>query len=319
MPLSIRRLLASVALLAGAASLSFAAPAPVSVDLTGLHAIQKFGLDEKIDDHVYGFVDGVADGKAFEENIPADGKPLEAGPKKPAITEKTAQTLWKGDLNDGEFAVVTVLFFQGEGKDAAAVKKFRDDLLAAEKKTPELAKKTLTVEEFKALCGDIVKKQFAVGTLVKNEQAVVSKVKETFARGKTADHYGGLFNVIVWNDGTTVRKRVVPVGLTFGEQYGNDVKIYTKLKFTRNNVFLKDEKGEWSTDQLAPLSDDEKTIHVKMLETELIPGKDGNPIRKTTDYLADIQVKNNGQPTKWKLESEITGVDDIHTYWEYAD
>lgn len=319
MNLRICGVLASVALLAGAVCPVFSATAPVSVELTGLRAIQKYSLDEKGEDSVYALVNGIAAGKEFQARLPEGDKKWEAAQKKPALTEKEAITLWKGDLNDGEFAVVTVTVFQGEGKDPAAVKTFQDAIIAAEKKAPEMDKKTLTAEEYKALTGDVVKKVFTTGSLAKNEQAVVSKVKNTFSRDKNTDHYSGLFNVVVWNDGTVVRKRVVPVGLTFGEHYGNDIKIYTKLKFTRNNVFLKDEKGEWSTDQLAPLSDDEKTIHVKLLETEMVKGKDGNPIRKTTDYLADVQVKNNGQPVKWKLESEVTGVDDVHTYWEYAD
>ena len=70
---------------------------------------------------------------------------------------------------------------------------------------------------------------------------------------------------------------------------------------------------------LSPISDDELTLHVKMLETELVKGPDGNPIRKTTDYLADVQVKTGDKVTKWKMGGEMTGVDDIHTYFEFAD
>jgi hypothetical protein len=315
----IRGVLASVAVLAGAASAAFAAPVPVSVDLTSLRAIQKYSLDEKTDDTVFGLVNGIAAGKEFADRIPEAGKTWTAAPKKLAVAEAAPLTLWKGELNDGEFAIVTVTVFQGEGKDAALLKQYQDAIIAAEKAVPETGKKTLTLDDFKALTGEMVKRQFTFGTLVKSEQGVISKIKTTFSRAKNTDHYSGLFNVVIWNDGTSVRKRLVPVGLTFGEHFGLDEKIYTKLKFTRDNVFVKDDKGEWSTDQLSPLSDDEKTVHVKMLETELVKTKEVNPVRKTTDYLADIQVGIKGQAVKWKLEGEETGVDDIHRYWEYAD
>lgn len=319
MNFGIRGMLASLAILAGAASSAFAAPVPVSVDLTSLHAIAKYNLDDKIDDQVYALVNGVAAGKLFQVRIPEGGKTWASGPKKLAVTEKAPVTLWKGELNDGEFAIVTVSVFQGDFKDPALVTQYWNSIIDAEKKAPEFGKAKITVDEFKALTGDIISRNFAFGSLVSKERAVISKIKETFNRAKDTDHFSGLFNIVVWNDGTSIRKRLDPVGLTFGEHFGIDEKIYTKLKFTRNNVFTKDDTGGWSTDQLAPLSDDEKTIHVKMLETEVVKGKDGNPVRKTTDYLADIQVAVKGQATKWKLEAEETGVDDIHRYWEYAD
>lgn len=307
------------AMVLAAASNVFAAPTPVAIELTSLRAIQKYTLDEKADDQVFALVSGVAAGKEFTLRIPDSGKTLTSNPKKPAVSEKEPVTLWKGELNDNEFAVATVTVFQGEDKDDAAVKAFEEKIVAAEKQTPQFARKTLTADDFQSLAGDVVKKKVIPSALVKSEQAVVAKVKETFSRDKKTAHYSGLFNVLVWNDGTTIHKRLAPIGLTFGEHYGNDVKIYTKLKFTRDNVFIQDEKGEWSNVQMAPLSDDEKTVHVKMLETEMVPGSDGNPLRKTTDYLADVQVLANDAAAKWKLEGEVIGVDDIHTYWEYAD
>lgn len=319
MSFRIRGVLASVALWLGAVSPAWAAPVPVSIDLTGIRAIQKYTMDEKGDDQVFALISGVAAGKDIQERLPGEGKTWTANPKKLAVSEKEPLTLWKGELNDGEFAVVTVAVFQGAGTDEALLKSFTEQLSAAEQKSPEFAKKTLTVDEFKALSGAVVKKIFQPGDIVKNEQAVIAKIKTLFSRDRKTDHYSGLFNVIVWNDGSTVRKRLAPVGLTFGEHYGIDVKQYTKLKFTRNNVFLQDEKGEWSNDQLSPLSDDEKTVHVKMLETELVKDADGNPAKKTTDYLADVQVKAGSEASTWKLEGEVTGVDDIHRYWEYAD
>ena len=320
MNFSIRGVLASVALLAGAASSAFAAPVPASVTLTSLRAILQNNLDEKGEDQAYILVNGVAAGKDFQQRIPEAGKTLPSAQKKPPVTEKAPVTLWTGELNDGEFAIVTVSIFQGDGKDEALTKKYWDSIAAAEKTAPEYSKKTLTSDDFKALTGGIVKRQFAFGTLVKAERPVISKIKDTFNRAKNTDHFGGLFNIVVWNDGTAIRKRLDPIGLTFGEHFGVDEKIYTKLKYTRNNVYIQDPKtGDWSNDQLAPLSDDEMTIHVKMLETELTKGKDGNPIRKTTDYLADVQLLAKGKPVKWRLEAEETGVDDIHRYWQYAD
>jgi len=59
---------------------------------------------------------------------------------------------------------------------------------------------------------------------------------------------------------------------------------------------------------------------VKMLETEYVKQAAGNPIRHVTDYLCEIQVKQDGKPLSWELpqESEVTGIDIIHTYWNWA-
>lgn len=318
----IRWAIGSLALLA-AASLAGAAPQPVSIDLTFLRAIQKYNVDPKTPDHVYLLVDGIADGQPISQRLPADGKTWTGGPKEPPVTDAKPVTLWKGELNDGQFALLSVTLFQGDGKDQGLLKQYEQKIVAAQKKTPGFDKKTLAANDVSnMLAGFIQKKgedsemvqQFVSGQLIKNEQAVITHIKDTFSRQKNTDHYGGLFNVLAWNDGKTIQKRLVPVGLTFGAHYGTDVKIYTKLKFTRkDNVFVK-EDGQWTIEQLPPLSDDEKSMRVKMLETEMLNGQ-----KKTTDYLADIQVKVNGQPEKWKLEAEVTGVDDIHTYWEFAD
>ena len=210
MKLRFQSLIGSAAIVAGLFGSAFASPTPVSIDLTGLHAIQKYGLDEKADDHTYAMASGVAGGKGFSMRIPEGDKTFEAGPKKAPLAEKDAVTLWKGELNDGEFAIATVIVFQGEEKDTASVKKFFEDVLAAEKKTPEIDKKTLELADFKALTGQVdpAKKAFMPGDLVKNEQAIVAKVKDTFSRDKNTDHYSGLVNVVVWNDGTGIRKRI---------------------------------------------------------------------------------------------------------------
>ena len=61
--------------------------------------------------------------------------------------------------------------------------------------------------------------------------------------------------MLVWNNGQALQ-RLDPVGLSFGEHYGVDPKIYTKIKNTRSNVMVKDDTGDWSEQQLTPLTDD---------------------------------------------------------------
>src|SRR5437868_4574501 len=70
----IRGVLASVALLAGAVSSAFAAPVPVTVDLSYLRAIQTATLVDKADDQAYALVSGIAAGKEFHNRLPAEGK-----------------------------------------------------------------------------------------------------------------------------------------------------------------------------------------------------------------------------------------------------
>ncbi|HZL33775.1 MAG TPA: hypothetical protein VFC78_00610 [Tepidisphaeraceae bacterium] len=320
----IRCALASLALIAGSASMAGAAARPVSIDMTYLRTIQRYSINPAVPDHVYMLVNGEANGKPLDERIPEGSKTWNGGPKTPPITDAKPVTLWKGELNDGQFALITVSVFQGDEKNPALDKAFLGKIAQAQKKTPGYSAPTLTAAAADKMLGGFIEKkgdsgemekQFIPGELTKNEQAVIIHIKDMFSRQKNTDHYGGLFNVLAWNDGKTIQKRVVPVGLTFGAHFGTDVKIYTKLKFTRkDNVFVK-EDGQWTIETLSPLSDDEKTIRVKMLETELTALDQ----KKTTDYLADLQVKVGGQAQKWKLEAEVTGVDDIHTYWEYAD
>jgi hypothetical protein len=315
MKFGIKSVLASLALAAAGAALpAHAAEVPVTVDLTSLRAIQKYTLDEKADDQTFILVTGVNGAKPIDARFPEAGKAWDAAPKKPAVNEKQPITLWKGALDDGQFALVTVSLFQGSGKDEALTKKYSEEIVAAEKSAPGFDKKTLAAADAKALAAGVVK----------NEQAVITKIKDTFSRQKNTDHFGGLFNVLVWNEGGKIKKRVDPVGLTFGEHFGNDEKIYTKIKFTRNNVFVQDEKGTWGAERMEPLSDDEKTLRVKMLETELLKKPGSNPTPKTTDYLAGVQVTAEGKSLKWKLppegpDGQVVGVDDIHTYWNYAN
>ena len=301
-----RLFLAALALVTtGLASVAAAASIPVKVDVTAIRPIQQYTMKEGAEDDVYVVVTGVANGRAVNKRLPDTGT-MKGSPKKPPVTPKTPKTVWEGKLDEGEFAFLQVLLMHGEGKDQAKLKGFQDKLAGAVKGGQ--GKKTITSEEFDTLLSDAVKGQ----------QEVVTKVKETFGREKNTDHYGGLFNIMVWNSGGKITKRVDPVGLTFGEHYGVDPKIYTKLKYTRPNVLVQDDGGDWNEVQLAPVSDEEDMVRVKMLETEYIKGGD-NLVKKTTDYLVDVMVTAEGKPLTWELGGENTGPGTLHTYWEYAE
>ena len=277
-----------------------AAPVPVEVNLTGLHAIQTYALDEKEDDQVYMLLSGVAGGKDLAGRLPKEGT-LPANVKKPPVTKKKPESLWKGELNDGEFAMLTVVLMQGKGADAGKLKAFADARGAAEKQVAERSKKTLAEATVKA------------------QQGVLKDIKKTFSRDKNTDHFGGLFNIVLWNNNGKLVKRLDPVGLTFGEHYGTDEKIYTKLKYTRPNVLVQDDGGEWSQVQLEPLSEDQQTIRVKMLENEFFKKPGGETIRNTTDYLAELQVAAGGKVALWELAGEQVGPGALHTYWDWAE
>lgn len=311
MRIGLTRLVASVAALVGgivcaAAAPAQAAPVPVEVNLTALRPIQTYNLDEKGDDNVYMLVTGVAKGQEINERVPKD-KTWEANRKKQPVTEKNPQALWKGELADGEFALVTVTTMHGTGEDQAKVKEYLSRLDATEKAAkaqPKLAK----ADDFKNLAKENLKAQ----------QAVIVKIKDLFSRDKQTDHFGGLFNVLVWNNNGKLVKRVDPVGLTFGEDYGIGPKVYTKLKETRGNVLVQDESGQWSEQVMSPLSDDFKTVRVKMLENEFVKTAD-REVKNTTDYLADIQVLGAGKPLTWQLGGEEPGKSEVHTYWNWAE
>ena len=281
---------------------------PVEIDLTSLRAIQT-SLPNKADEQAFLFVTGVAGGKEFSQHLPADQPSWTIGPKKPVAGEKQPLPLWKGDLGDGEFALVTVVLFQGKAPDSAKVKEFESKLADADK-TGGRTKPKLAKADFDNLHDETLKAQ----------QKLVTGVKKILPHDKdNPDHYGGLFDILVWNNAGQIQKRVDPVGLTFGEHYGVDPKIYTKIKNTRANVMIKDDAtGEWAEQQVTPLNDDQDALRVKMLETELI--KSGaEPAKNTTDYLAEIQVKVSGKPLKWDLGGIQTGPSDLHTYWDFAE
>lgn len=214
-------------------------------------------------------------------------------------------------MDAGAFAVLTVTVFQGEG-DSSKEKAFTDKLIEADKQAAGWTKPTLDKPGFDGITKD----------LLKANRSVITKIKTMFSREAKTDHYGGQFTVILWNNGGKLAKRIDPVGLTFGEHFGTDVKIYTKLKNTRNNVLIQDEKGQWSQQSLTAVSDDDTTIRVKMLETETIKGAT-EPTKHVTDYLAELQINDltggKQTPLKWDLDGEQTGYDAIHTYWDFAD
>ena len=299
------RSFAAAALAVASAPVAQAAPVPAKVELSALRAIQ-VNNTEKADDNVFVVVQGVAKGADVQKRVPDSGT-LKANPKKPAISDKEPVTLWEGELDNGEYALLTVAVFQGEGKDQDQVKAFLGKVAEAGK--GQRSKKTITTADAK---------EVASGT-VKAQQEVVTKVKDTFSREKKTDHYGGLFNVLVWNDNGKIAKRVDPVGLTFGEHYGTDAKIYTKLKYTRNNVFEQDpDNKEWYETQYGPLNDDEDAVRVKMLETEYMKTPEGDA-KKVTDYLADVKVYQGDKALKWATGGEHPGPGTLHTWWEYAE
>jgi hypothetical protein len=269
---------------------------PVSLDMTNLRAIQTYSSVEKAKDDAFLLVDGVAAGKEISERVPH---------KEPVASTKEPVTLWKGDLSDGQYALITVTLVQGKQVDDKGITEYLDDMKKVDKKAE----------------GGKLAEAHDVGKLeekvVKAEQKIVKDTKKTISRNPNVNHYGGLFNVLIWNNGGKIVKRLDPVGLTFGEHYGVDPKVYTKLKLTRGNVMVKDEgSGEWSEQQLTPLNDDSNAVRVKMLETEAIKGK--TPPKHTTDYLVEVQVKVDGKPLNWDLGGDHPGPTEIHEYWDFA-
>ena len=296
-------------LILGLSAGSRAAAVPVTIECTSLLSIQTYNLGENATDQAYLLVSGQHSGQAIDERLPKD-KAWEAAPKHPAVTDKSPVQLWKGELNDGEFVLLTVTLMQGNGQDAARAKQFIDKLNAADQQTPDWKKKTLaSPKELTQLAESVLKAN----------QSVIKKIKDIFSREKNTDHYGGQFTVIVWNNGGKLVKRLDPVGLTFGEHNGNDVKIYSKLKNTRNNVLVQDQ-GQWQEEQMEPLNDDQNAVRVKELETEYVKVPNSkSPVRHVTDYLVEIQVIGPDQkPLGWNLGGDVPGIDTIHMYWNFA-
>jgi hypothetical protein len=301
-------LAAGFGLLAAGASVASAAGMPVTIDCSSIHAVQTYNVGEAATDQCYLLVTGMADGKAIDARFP-DKEGWRAGPKDPPITDKKPLDIWKGDLDDGHYVVLTVTLMQGKGSDKD--KDLLGKLAAAEKGVAGLSSPTIG-------SADDLKKLALAKT--KADQSVISKVKDMYSRDKNTDHYGGQFSLIVWNDRGKLQKRLDPIGLTFGEHNGLDVKIYSKLKNTRNNVVSKNDKGQWEELQYEPTNDDSTEIRVKELETEYIPQATGNPVRHVTDYLVGVEVLGgDGKPLTWTTEDQQNNEDAIHVYWNYAD
>src|SRR5207302_8208772 len=128
-------------------------------------------------------------------------------------------SLWRADLGSDEFALVTATVIQAKGpSDSGKVKDFRDQKSEAEKKVAERSKPKLSQGEFDTLHDELLKAQ----------RKVVLGIKKFLPRDPNTDHYGGMFDILIWNDNGTLKKRLDPLGLTFGEHYGVDPKIYTK-------------------------------------------------------------------------------------------
>jgi hypothetical protein len=301
---------ALAAVVGSGASVAVAAPVPVKVELNSLHCMKTYAVDLKADDEAYFTVTGVAKGADVNKRVPESGA-APANKKKPVVTEKEPVALWEGELADGEFALLTFTLYHGTGEDAG--KAFAAKLAEAAKGVAERSKPTLTAEEAKALPGKLLAAQ----------RPVVTAVKETLSRDKKTDHFGGLFNVLVWNNAGTIVKRLDPVGLTFGEHYGTKEKVYTKIKYTLNDVNFPDESGEWYPKQMPPVSEDKLTVYVKMLENDVVLNARGKQMMNTTDYLAGVRVHAAGKPAEWKLGQEVLkpGLEQslIHIFWEWAE
>lgn len=297
------------------------AAVPVEVKLESLRCIQTHALDMKAEDQVYAVVSGVAKGEPVSQRIPESGT-LAAAPKKLPVSEPVS--LWKGELDNGQFAQLTfTLMVQPEGEetgDAAATKSFLDAIDAAGNSVAARSKPTLTAEEMKALAEETLKAH----------REVIMNVKDTLDRLKKTESFAGQFTITVLNDGGKIIKRLDPVGLTFGEHYGTDVKIYSKLKFTRNNVLVQDEGGQFFPQQLEPLSQDRTKVRVKMLETEFVKketGKtkdDGTPetrlVKNVTDYVAELSITAEDKPLDWSLGGENpSDKGPLHPYWDFAE
>ncbi|HEX8911033.1 MAG TPA: hypothetical protein VF796_01650 [Humisphaera sp.] len=314
--MNVRRFLAAAAAAVFGTAL-VAAPAsavPVTLDLTGMRAIQTYALAEKADDQAYIVVTGIAKGKELDAaKFPKDA-PWVTGPKKPAVSDKKPVNLWTGDLADGEFAAITVTLIQGKG-DAAAVKAYLDKKAAAEKGVAARgAAKLAKPDELKALAEALLKA---------HREVVVKDAKATLGgRDKNTDHFGGQFTVIAANVGGNVVKRIDPVGLTFGEHFGDkNEKVYSKIKRTRRNAFVQDDAGDWTEVMLEPTTDDGDGIRVKMLEIEFLPPPEGKKekFKNVTDYLAEVKLGVGGKPQIWRLQGETLGISDVHAYWDWAE
>src|SRR5687767_1173056 len=186
-------------------STAHAAGIPVRVDMTHLFCIQTYNLDKKATDDVYMLVTGVVKGEEFSKRLPEKGT-WPASHTKLAVQPEKPVVFWEGELDRGEFALVTVTLMHGKGEDAARLKTLLDKKAEGEKKVAVRSRKTLSsTDEFAKLHGE---------TLEAHRKLIID-IKSIFpARKGEGDHYGGQFTVVVWNEDGELVKRLDPVGLT---------------------------------------------------------------------------------------------------------
>jgi len=283
-----------------------------TIDLPAIRCIQTNTAGEGKSDHIYLLINGVVKGQTKQWQWPhgKTHKTVKTSPKIMAATEKSPATLWQGKLDDGEFVALSVVIMQGtDGKAADGYYKAKT---ASDKKVDALANGKLNQKQFKSL-----RRAWNA-----QNQVFVTGIKKAVPQGKgKGDAYVGLFDVMVANVGGKLLKACTPVGLTEGEHFGTDAKRYTKIKYTRENVLVKDANGQWYEMQMAPVSDDEDILRVKMLRTVLIKQAKGDPIRNVTDYLIDVRVTTGKKVQTWLLppKGEHPGPTIIHDFWDYAE
>src|SRR5688500_6601713 len=137
-------------LLAASAPAARAEPVSVSVDMTQLRTMASYHIEPGAPDDVYMVITGVVKGEEVNKRLPESGT-WQAAPKQPAVQPDKKVTLWKGDLEEGEVALLTVTRLQGKGEDQAALTASFDAKAEAEKAVAERSKKTRTPPEYKSL------------------------------------------------------------------------------------------------------------------------------------------------------------------------
>jgi len=142
---------------------------------------------DKSDEPAYVLVTGVANGKEFSDRLPKEAT-WTVGPQEAGRQRQAANHALEGRVGDGEFTLVTVTLMQGKGADASKIKEFLDKKADAEKKATGRSKAKLTQDDFDKLYAETLKPQ----------QAMLKDVKKIFSREQKTDHFGGLFNVLVW-------------------------------------------------------------------------------------------------------------------------
>jgi hypothetical protein len=285
----------------------WAGPVDTTIDLGALHCIRTRvpNDDDTKTDQIYIHVTGVAQGKAISALLPK-GKTAGVSPKVMGADAKNPMVIWKGSLAEGEFVALTLTLFQAKDankRNADQLKAYVAKQTAAFKSVAALAKKTGDEKTLKA----------ARSALNKANRKIVAGIKQLFPAGK-GDRFGGLVDVIVINEGGKLKKFATPVGLTTGDDFGIRDKVYSKIKYTRENVMIKDENGQWYEVQMDPVAPDtEDMVYIKMLETE----SKGDQ-RNVTDYLLGLRVQTAGKNLSWILDGEHPGPTIIHDYWDWA-